>query len=470
MKHPSILMIVADQLSAKALNVFGNQYFKTPNIDRLAARGLAFENCYTGCPVCMPARASFWTGTFPHENGVLSNRINLPDRPDLLATEKMKSLDGIGDALRKVGYDPIHFGKQHSGGGVESESFPVSVVHEFGGLKGFRCEPPADDESVVQHDIFPISSDSRQDENTLKQALSFLEHRNGEPVALAVDLNNPHEICTWVNQWYAEKQPGYPFPVRAPYFFPENVSAYSELPFTVDDCSYRYRPDWNEDHLKKYYAAYQHYLTEFDTAVGKLMNAVDERDDAEDFLIVLISDHGEALGAHGLALKGMYFYEETVRVPMIFAGKGIERRAEPIPQLVSLVDLMPTILEIFSIPVPEKRWGKSLLPLLKNPDSDRKIHPYVVSEWQANVYEQDCPGRMIRTEQFKYCFHERNSAELLFDLKNDPGELYNLAEDPDSSDVLQSMRNQLTEWMQERNDPFLSLFRKKEDLRTRQSA
>ena len=118
-RKPNILLIIGDQLSARALRSYGSGYGHTPHIDRIIERGVRFEQCYTNCPLCQPARTAFWTGLFPHQTGVLSNGRNhpVPPVPEHVPT--------IGATFAEAGYETMHFGK----------------THDAGALRGFRVAP-----------------------------------------------------------------------------------------------------------------------------------------------------------------------------------------------------------------------------------------------------------------------------------------------------------------------------------------
>ena len=116
---PNILIVISDQLSASALPAYGDRYAYTPNIDRILQRGVRFDNCYTNCPLCQPARAAFWTGRFPHNTGVLSNGRNHPVPP------VPESLPTLGELFSRAGYETVHLGK----------------THDAGSLRGFTVEP-----------------------------------------------------------------------------------------------------------------------------------------------------------------------------------------------------------------------------------------------------------------------------------------------------------------------------------------
>ncbi|MHC4874298.1 MAG: sulfatase-like hydrolase/transferase, partial [Planctomycetota bacterium] len=137
----NILLIISDQLSATALSAWGNTYADTPNIDRIIKNGVRFENAYATCPLCQPARASFWTGLYPHQTGVLSNGRLCPN------AEVPESTPTIGSVFSKAGYKTIHFGKEH----------------DAGSLHGFE-KIPSEEKKVAEADpAWPVNYDTRRD-------------------------------------------------------------------------------------------------------------------------------------------------------------------------------------------------------------------------------------------------------------------------------------------------------------------
>jgi choline-sulfatase len=171
-KRPNILIVIADQLSAQALPAYGDAYAQTPNINRIVRHGVRFENCYTNCPLCQPARAAFWTGLYPHNTGVLSNgrKHPVPPVPDHVPT--------LGALFARAGYEAVHFGK----------------THDAGSLRGFHVEPVGT-LPVEAEPAWPLNNDTFRDRHTTTRVVAYLEQRGTDGPFLAVaDLNNPHNI------------------------------------------------------------------------------------------------------------------------------------------------------------------------------------------------------------------------------------------------------------------------------------
>ena len=182
---PNILIILSDQLNARALdaykNIFGNfSTNDTPNISALADQGVVFESIYTPTPLCRPARAAFWTGLFPHQTGVMTNGGRFVE------TKLSKSIPNIGQIFSDNGYHTIHIGKEH----------------DHGALQGFQETHGGRIKIEPEHPAWPLNNDSFKDVYTTKKSVEFLKslEEDHKPFLMVSDLNNPHNICGWVGK------------------------------------------------------------------------------------------------------------------------------------------------------------------------------------------------------------------------------------------------------------------------------
>ncbi|MBN1639781.1 MAG: sulfatase-like hydrolase/transferase [Anaerolineae bacterium] len=444
-ERPNILIIITDQLSAQALPAYGDTYALTPNIDRVVRRGVRFEQCYTNCPLCQPARAAFWTGLFPHQTGVLSNgrKHPVPPVPEHVPT--------LGALFAAAGYETVHMGK----------------THDAGSLRGFTVEPQG--ELPVEADpAWPLNRDTFHDRYTTTRAVEYLESRTGVgPFLLVVDLVNPHNICGWVgeNAYAHEDVPvGVPLPPLPANFETLDMER-RPLPVQYVCCSHNrlsQAAPWNETNYRHYLAAYYHYLRRVDGEIGLVLDALEARPDAANTLVVFTSDHGDGIAVHRQVTKQVSMYDNTTRVPLAFAGPGVggaDRTAGGV--LVSNLDLLPTLCDYAGIDYPEGLWGRSLLPWLASSDDGPPPHPYVVSEWHTEWGFTISPGRMVRTPRFKYVRYlegrEQGLYEELYDMEADPGETRNLAFDTPYAPVLEAHRALLAQHVEATQDDFFEL-------------
>lgn len=435
----NILVIVADQLTWRALSCYGNTYINTKNIDRIAEGGTCFDAAYTTCPLCQPARASFWTGIYPHETNVLSNGRNHPVQPipDTIPT--------IGETLVKAGYDTIHFGK----------------CHDADALRGFYCEPQ-EMLPVEGNAAWPVGNDTAHDRYTTVKSVEYLEKNHERPFFMIADLINPHDICSWTghNKGVHQDIPtGESLPPLPENFEFEDIE---NRPIGVQYicCSHNRQAQaasWTPSNFQHYLAAYYHYVKRLDQEVGLILDALNKRPDADNTLIIFLADHGDSMAARGRTTKQVDLYEEVTRVPFIFKGPGIRNSHigdEVMP--VSLLDLFPTICSYIDIEPPTGLRGIDLMPLMTGKGKLAR-REYVVSEWHTEWGFTISPGRMIRTNHFKYTKYIEDNTEELFDLANDPYEKVNQAQNPKYKEIIEYHRSLLKEHLDKTGDSFLTM-------------
>tara|TARA_R110002096_G_scaffold147671_16_gene307704 strand:+ start:39290 stop:40759 length:1470 start_codon:yes stop_codon:yes gene_type:complete len=460
--QPNILFIVSDDLSATALGAYGNEVCKTPNLDRLASEGIQFNRAYCQYPVCGASRASFMSGLYPETTGFLGNIKTLGSYRKVNPT--YADHPSIGGFLRRNGYVSARVSKiYHMGvpGGIEAgepggdepdswdRAFDVwapetgspgvftnlSPAHKHWGGAFVRVVVP-DDQSATQ-----------ADEMATTQAIGILEnralHRNntnflkpGAPLFLAVGLVRPH------------------VPLVAPerhfrHYNAENVTLPEVVDGDLDDVpapnrkkanatSYKMSPDQAQEALAAYYAS----VTYMDEQVGRLLDALDRLEMANDTIVVFISDHGWLLGEHGSWQKSNLF-DPACRVPLIIRAPGRQvgaGRADA--HLVELVDLYPTLAELAGLKekAPESLEGLSLVPLLENPDFSgwpREASLTVMGTKKAT-------HRSLRSEDYRYSRYAEGEEEL-YDHVNDAREITNQASNPEFAPVLDRLRSAMDE-------------------------
>lgn len=436
----NIAVFLLDQLTWRALPAYGNTLAHTPNIDRLTKDGLVIDGCYTACPLCQPARASLWTGRYPHETGVLSNGRKWPEHgiPDSLPT--------MGEAFIRAGWQAVHFGKTHDGGA----------------LRGFECWPEDEEVFPEEDPAFVLNTDSFRDRYTSLAACRFLEERKDDrPLLMITDLVNPHNICAWIGENKGVHEcvkPGLPLllpPLPENFRFEDIENRPAAVRYIC--CTHNRQAQaagWTPDNFREYLQAYYYYLSLADRELGRVLDMLEKRGYTwENTLFVLTADHGDSMAARGQVTKQVSLYEETTRVPLIFKGKDVRPgRKEGI---ASLLDIFPTLCSQAGIRPPESLRGKDISSALSGGELPGR--EYVAGEWHTEWGFTVSPGRMIRTEDYKYTRYIEDGKEELFDLEKDPLEQRNLAGDPKYSDALAKMRRLLKEQMSLTEDPFETL-------------
>jgi choline-sulfatase len=445
-QRPHILLIFADQLAWRALPVHGDPYAQTPHIDRIARRAVRFQETYTPCPLCQPARAAYWTARYPHETGVLSNgrKHYVPDVPEQLPT--------VGELFSNAGYTTRHFGKRH----------------DAGSLRGFHLEKDGQ-MPVDEHPAWPLNGDTFRDRYTTEKTVEWLRGYDGDaPYLAVVDLNNPHNICGWVG---ANAGPHQDVPVTGP--LPRLPGNFEDLdlerrprPVQYICCSHNRLSQaaaWTRENYRHYLRAYYYYLTLVDTEIGRILDGLEQREDAANTLIVFAADHGDGIAAHRMVTKQVSFIEETTHVPFMVAGPPeLVSGDRDVAPLTSLLDLMPTLCDVAGVEAlaatgePAVMRGRSLRPWLEGAPVEED-GAYVASEWHTEWGYTVSPGRMLRTQRYKYTRYLEGDGEELYDIANDRGETRTLIDDPAHAQALAAHRALLNEHLQATDDPFFNL-------------
>ncbi len=420
--RPNVILITADDLGWKDLGCYGNTKIKTPNIDRLAREGMKFTNAFVVSSSCAPSRASFITGQYPHTNGVTA----------LTHIKKSKSLMPFYTTLPSIlsdnGYNTALEGKWHV-----SPYLPTSWYGYRERLSG-----------MLPKDFWIENSN---------KALEFIDDNKENRFYLELNYMNCHRKDD--GEFYFDED----FPVN-----PEDV----HVP------EYWTLPDWEEIRLEV--AKFYSQTMKMDKMIGDVLNKLDEYGIAENTLVVFVSDNGPPFPGNKMTL-----YDRGTGTPMIFRWPGVIRPGTSYDGLANTIDIMPTIALACGFEIPAAVEGKSLLPIIDG-ESTGDIHEAVFMEMTDHVFY--LPTRAARTKDWKYIKNYSDIAkgldqnnhmewahrlcelpnqpwksprvpEELYDLKNDPNEQVNLAENSDYKAKLDEMRDLLEAHMTKTNDPYL---------------
>lgn len=413
---------MTDQQSMIALGANGNPYLKTPAMDSLVADGVSFTESYCTYPVCSPARSSIMTGLMPHQTGVEKNGQAIAE-----------GIPNLGRHFREHGYRTYYAGKWH-------------LPKGFGEPEGFEA-------LIGGHTL-----GAHMDEPLASECVEFLHQGPQEPFLLVASFMNPHDICHWIrghpgsrNYETTARYPPAPGNFWRDPEEPEYMLHHREANYNRMSNSLHISKEWKVDDFRHYLHDYYRMVEDVDRQIGRVLSALRFRGLMENTLVALTSDHGEGMAAHRWTQKAA-FWEETVKVPLIFAGKGIERRGVVDSRmLVSGVDIVPTLCDYAVTPPPPGIEGKSLRPAIQGKSLDRE---FVVSEL-ADLGVAGREGRMLRTDRYKYVvFNGGARPEQLFDLELDPGEVRNLAVSNPDAVPLQRHRNLMKQWIRDTKDDF----------------
>lgn len=424
--HPNIVFICSDQHSGRILGANGHREIRTPHLDRLASLGVNFRNAYCGSPVCVPSRAGFMTGMYPSDVGSYCNSTPFDGR-----------VPTWGSRLRAAGYDCWATGK------LDLEAGKDYGFQEHKTNHGHSVQPDITSLFRVPlcyriNERKDVNGEFRDhthaDEARLRDALAFLRTRaaapsetRGRPWTMYVGFTQPHPPFI-AQAKYLEMYP--PDRVGLPAFTPEYLEQ-RHLVFQELASFKMISTPIPEARQRRARAAYYGMLTELDSRVGRILEAIEEAGQLRDTLIVYTSDHGEMLGENGLWLKNVLL-ENAARVPLILAGAGLPR-GKTIETPASHADMVATILDIAGVTVLREMRGHSLI---------QAGHPgFAYSESHS---EGNCTGSfMIRKDDWKYIYFTWYDP-LLFNLKDDPGEMRNLAGRPETASVQQELHAILT--------------------------
>jgi len=476
---PNVLVFCVDQMRADHLACAGNPIIRTPNLDRLASRGTLFERAYCNNPICMPARASMFTGLLPRDHGLRLNGQAL-----------RQDIPTIAGSLSAAGYRTHAAGKLHLTPWApmvdppRTEVYPECLQYwRDGAIRSFPT-PYYGFQSV---DFVGGHTSYAYGEYT-----QWLRDRGGDPEMLGAGrallppatapqcyrMSLPRELhynryiadstirfmrsCADEQEnpffaWCSFPDPHLPVAPPEPYCHMYDPAAIPLPPNRPDEIQslppfYRQifdgeiRPDGQSHHeplrpeqMRELIALTYGMVSHVDAEIGRVLDGLDASGLAENTLIVLVSDHGDMMGDHGLYWKGPYTYNGCIRIPTIVAAPGTSG-GRVSRALVSQIDLLPSVLDFCDVPLPGSDWrertrfhwgqarelslypGQSWLPILEDPAT--RIHEEVIIE---NDYLST--GHMARcmvTERYRITVYPGTEDGELFDIESDPGELVNL--------------------------------------------
>jgi arylsulfatase A-like enzyme len=456
-RRPNILVLYTDQQRWDALGSAGNPQIITPNLDRLASEGVGFSRHFVQNPVCMPSRVSFLTGQYPSRLGITHMAVPVPEDTVTAATLLGRSGYRCGN-LGKLHFLPhanrdhreMHpsYGFDHLSISDEPGCYPDAyqawvsrvapdqvdqisvglppdratfnetlgledpVVHpEAGGRFDFKGARAARCSDEVTHSAF-----------VAEQTIEFLRENRDRAFFCVAGFYSPH--APWVAPQSCLDQ-----------YNPEDLSL-PEFPDEID----RSRPQdgeaddlFSDTQLRSARHGYYAMVTEVDNQVGRILDCLEELGLTEDTIVVFTSDHGEWLGDHLRFGKGPPGDDAVARVPLIFRyPAGIKEPGRIEKGLVEAVDVLPTILDLARIPVPDHLQGESL--------ADGLTASAAVGKEAALM--EGAGWKNLRTDRYRYQIRA-DGGESLWDLAEDPGEYRDLAKDPAYAEALASMRRAL---------------------------
>jgi len=469
-RRPNVVLVITDQQRADTMPGESPVEAHTPHLAWLTERSAVFRNGFCATPICTPARGSILTGLSPQATGVVANydldplTLSVPDDVQLVA-----------DYLRPSGYRCAYTGKWHlpteddrrgfrdfvtrltqwdvaSPESDDAVRFGRRVGKELGASyatylqRGLGKDPTGGGATKLPLAFHPSTLQAQQ-------AASFIRRAGQEEASflLVYSCIEPHPLgmvfnispCPFDRMYDPARMP-LPATRRDP-----------KAPLIARRRNYRgLKPtdDYTDDELRAMVAGYYGAVSYVDHLTGILLEALIETDQFDDTLFIFTSDHGEMLGDHRMLKKGPVMFEELIRVPFLIKPPTPSSTGRDVPHLASHLDLVPTILDYCGAPARDDLHGRDLRGLIEGDDTPVR-QGAVVEYHSAHWGHPPTPLRCWRTSDWKYVETQGGDDEL-YDLRADPAETRNLANDPAAGKTLQRMRGELREELDRCGDPW----------------
>ncbi len=424
MPNTNLLLIMCDQLRADVLGCYGDDYVKTPNIDRLAEEGIVFDNAYSPTPVCVPARHAVISGKKPYKLGMLENTGKREEIYDPLA-KLIRDQGYYTSAVGKMHFVPTreHFGFDRL---FLSEEIPRHIQNDeylqFLRRKGY-------DEVMEPHgrrsETYYVPQKSRLPEElhttawTGKKTCEEIAKNRNRPFFLFSSFIKPHppfEPCEKYLKMYDPEE--VPMPIRS-----ENeLKPKDRIIDKQNDYKVNGIENVSDKQLRKIRAHYYGTVTQVDKQIGSILDTLEKYNLRDNTLIIFTSDHGEMLGDH-YGFGKRTFYEQSAQVPFIVSWPEGLPAGEKREHLVTLPDIYTTFVTASGGEIKEDIDGKNVIPVCKNKDKKLRDKLYGEHGFGQNL------KFMLRWDNYKYIYFANGGQESLFNLKKDPAELNDIAED-----------------------------------------
>lgn len=435
--RPNILWYCTDQQRFDTIGALGNSHVVTPVVDQLVQEGVAFTHAYCQSPICTPSRSSFMTGMYPSRVHNTRNGNETFDTPVPLVS---KMLADAGYHCGLVG----KFHLQSSGHRTEPRLDDGYSYWKFSHAPRDDWQSGHDyadwvtaqggDLDVLRASEDRVPSELHQTTWGSDRAIEFIESESPRPWMLSVNIYDPHPPFVPPRS-YADRFD--PADMPGPHFLPADL----ETQRMLEAVDFQGDPLPPADHdAHRCQALYYAMIAQIDDQFARVLKALDDTGQRDRTVIIFTSDHGEALGDHGLMQKGCRFYEGLVRVPLIFRWPGHFLSNLQRHSLVELLDLTATIIDLAGIEQPEHMQGRSLLPLLTLPDEPDQLRESVRCEYFDALDPHFTGGSgtyatMYRNQRYKLSIYHGLGLGELYDLEEDPWEHNNLWDDPASAAI-----------------------------------
>jgi len=409
-QKPNILLIAVDDLN-DFIGGMGHPNAITPNLDRLISEGVLFANAQCQSSMCSPSRTAIMTGLRPSTTGIYGFIQDNQIKETNAATQKV---DLMHQYFKDAGYHTMGVGK------IFHDHAPDGLFDESGGReKGFGPAPAQRihwDKKGTSTDWgpFPERDDQMPDYRSAKWAVERINKTYDQPFFLSVGFLRPHVPWHVPQKWFDLYDTAN---IHLPPYLENDKDDLPKIALEIDDLPMMPTTEWaiENGQWKNILHAYLASVSFVDHYVGEVLNALDESPHGQNTIVVLWSDHGYRLGEKGTFAKVALWNRATIS-PLLFAGPGIPKNVT-IDAPVELFSIYPTLTDLVNLPSPQHIEAKSIYGLLKNPEM--KWETPAITTWARN-------NHAIVTKDYRYIRYEDGSEEL-YDLKQDPNEWYNIA-------------------------------------------
>jgi arylsulfatase A-like enzyme len=427
----NVLLIISDDMRTE-LGCYASTLAKTPNLDRLAATGVRFEKAYCQFPLCNPSRTSMLTGRHPGTTGVLGNRTWFGDgHPEIVSLPKH---------FKNQGYTSIRVGKIFHGGIDDTEAWSLDGQQRFlagvpagqpdGKSKGGKAKAESSltkDQRSDRRIVLKGDGESHADYRSADRAIRYLNEFKDKRFFIGCGFLKPHTPLEapqrFYDMWDTAKIP-LPVDFAPKPTVPPGFPAGSIRPRNADLFIGR---DATPEEARETIRAYLASASFMDWNVGRVLTELDRLGLREKTIVVFWGDHGYQLGEKGKWSKAGSLWEQGTRTPFLICDPREKSAGKASPRVVQMVDLYPTLVELCGLEMPSGLEGRSLAPLLKDPQASWDHPAYTVWSEDGKHFS----GVMVRTETLRYGeFFGRGAGSMLVDPAADPHELKNLASEP----------------------------------------
>ncbi len=435
---PNIVFVLVDDMRWDEFSAAGHAYIQTPNIDRIAAEGAIFTNAFTTMPLCSPSRAGFLTGMYAHSNGIEDN---------LARNEQSHNLKTFPAKLDTLGYETAFIGKWHMGnddsrrpgfnhwvalkGQGEAINPALNIDGERKVIEGYTTD-------ILTNYALDFINKERDEPFLLylsHKALhpNFVQHDDGSVTAIDGGgfVAAERHKGMYQDDVFA-KRPNFGI---APTDKPALTRKINDLPLLSEETV------TPENTIRER----SEMLMGVDDGLGKMLEALEASGQLENTIVVVTSDHGYWYGEHGLSRERRLAYEEVIRIPLLIRYPAKIRAGITIVQTTLSLDLAPTLIDFAGQNVDEHLQGRSLVPLITGTDENWR-KSFLIEYYSDHVFERivNMGYKAVRSDRYKYIrYTDLVNMDEFYDLQEDPYELNNLIDNPGAEGVLNEMKAEL---------------------------